>query len=105
MDNINMNRQRFRAMDEDEDYEQDDDYSGGGPLPGAAGAARRAARAAACAIGDMVSATYAGDGRQYQARVQSINPDSTLTVTWLDGFAEGNVIPGAQVFKGNQPCG
>jgi hypothetical protein len=111
MDNINMNRQRFNDMDADEDYEQDDDMDRpfytphGGPPPGAARRASRRAHAAACAIGDMVSATYSGDGRQYQAKVESVNSDGTVTVSWLDGFAEGNMVPGAQVFKGNMPCG
>merc|ERR1719263_2463437 len=58
----------------------------------------------ACAIVDMVDATYAGDGQNYRAKIAAMQPDGQYAVAWLDGFDEGDLIPAASVFKAGQPC-
>lgn len=57
-----------------------------------------------CKVGDVVDATFAQDGRQYRAKITALNADQTFTVNWLDGYTDGNVVAGNQVFVGGQPC-
>jgi len=57
-----------------------------------------------CNIGDAVTATWQGDGRQYRAEVATINADGTITVTWMDGDNGYPVIAADQVFKNGVPC-
>lgn len=58
----------------------------------------------ACKIGDAITATWQQDGRQYRGEIATLNADSTITVSWLDGDTTYPVVAAEKVFKNGLPC-
>jgi hypothetical protein len=58
----------------------------------------------ACQVGDLVDATFSGDGRQYRAKVGAVNADGTISLNWLDGYTEGNTVSATAVYNNGQAC-
>lgn len=52
-----------------------------------------------CAVGDSAMAIFEPNGRRYQAEIEFLNADNTITVRWKDGGKTHRVLPSYKVFK------